>query len=168
MNILSDQKKCSKVSLKDDTLLKFAINQEKHVDKVVKNFVESKSVTEKVRISLKPVGTRPGIMYGSCKVHKASVGNCPPFRPILSALNTPTYKLAKFLVPILKPLTTNEFTVKDSFHFAEEIVDLQHDLFMGSLDVHSLFTNIPLEETIEICTNELFKDSETVETLSKT
>ena len=86
----------------------------------------------------------------------------------MSALNTPTYKLAKCLVPILKPLTTNEFTVKDSFHFAEEIVDQQHDLFMGSLDVDSLFTNIPLEETIEICTNELFKESETVEGLSKT
>ena len=39
---------------------------------------------------------------------------------------------------------------------------------MGSLDVDSLFTNIPLEETIEICTNELFKESETVEGLSKT
>ena len=38
---------------------------------------------------------------------------------------------------------------------------------MGSLDVDSLFTNIPLEETIEICTNELFKESETVESLSK-
>ena len=74
----------------------------------------------------------------------------------------------KFLVPILKPLTTNKFPVKDSFHFAEEIVDQQHDLFMGSLDVDSLFTNIPLEETIEICTNELFKESETVEGLSKT
>ena len=84
------------------------------------------------------------------------------------ALNTPTYKLAKFLVTFLKPLTTNEFTVKDSFHFAQEIVDQQHDLFMGSLDVDSLFTNIPLEETIEICTNELFKESETVEGLSKT
>ena len=106
-------------------------------------------------------------MYGSYKVHKASVGNCPPFRPIFSALNTPTYKLAKFLVPILKPLTTNEFTVKDSFHFAEEIVDQQH-LFIGSLDVDSLFTNIPLEETFEICTNELFKESETIESLSKT
>ena len=93
--------------------------------------------------SLKPVGTRPGVMYGSSKVHKASVGNCPPFRPILSALNTPTYKLAKFLVPILKPLTTNEFTVKGPFHFAEEIVHKQHDLFMSSLDVDSLFTNIP-------------------------
>ena len=86
----------------------------------------------------------------------------------MSALNTPTYNLAKFLVPILKPLTTNEFTVKDSFHFAEEIVDQQHDLFMGSLDVDSLFTNKPLEETIEICTSELFKESETVEGLSKT
>ena len=41
-DILSDQKKFSKVSLKDDTLLNFAINQEKHVDKVLKKFVESK------------------------------------------------------------------------------------------------------------------------------
>ena len=125
-------------------------------------------MTKKTRKSLKPVSTRTEVMYGLCKVHKASVGNYPPFRPILSALNTPFYKLAEYLVPILKPLTTNEFTVKDSFHFAEEIVDQQHDLFMGSLDVDSLFTNIPLEETIEICTNELFKESETVEGLSKT
>ena len=94
-------------------------------------------------------------MYVSCKVHKASVGNCPPFWPILSALNTPTYKLAKFLVPILKPLTTNEFTLKDSFHFAEEIVNQQHYLFMCSLGVDSLLTYIPLEETIEMGTNEL-------------
>ena len=69
--------------------------------------------------SLKPVGTRPGIMYGLCKVHKDIIDNCPPFRPILSAINTPTYKLAKFLVPILKSLTSNEYTVKDSlFAFA--------------------------------------------------
>ena len=39
---------------------------------------------------------------------------------------------------------------------------------MASLDVDFLFTNIPLEETIEIFTNELFKESETVEGLSKT
>ena len=67
--------------------------------------------------------------------------------------------ITKFLVPILKPLTTNELTVKYSFHFAEEIVNQQHDLFMGSLDVDSLFTNIPLEETIKICTNQLFTES---------
>ena len=167
-DILSDQKKFSKVSLKDYTLLNFAVNREKHVEKVLKKLVESKSMTEKTRKSLKSVVTRPGVMYGSCKLHKASIGNCPPFQPILSALNTPTYKLVKFVVPMIKPLTTNEFTVKDSFHFAEEIVDQQHNLFMGSLDVDFLFTNISLEETIEICTNELFKESEIVEGLSKT
>ena len=50
----------------------------------------------------------------------------PAISTNFSALNTPTYKLAKFIMPILKPLTTNEFTTKDSFHFAEEIVDEQH------------------------------------------
>ena len=78
-DILSDQKKFSKVSLKDDSLLNFAINQEKYADKFFKKLVESKSVTENITEYLKPVGTRPGFMYGSCKVHKASVGNCPPF-----------------------------------------------------------------------------------------
>ena len=76
------------------------------------------------------------------------------------AINTPTYKLAKFLVPILKSLTSNEYTVKDSFAFAEEIVEHDSEFFMGSLDVDSLFTNISLEETIDICNNTLFKDTE--------
>ena len=62
-DILNDQKKISKVSLRDDTLLNFAINQEKHVDKILKKFVESKSMTEKTRKSLKPVGTRPGTVH---------------------------------------------------------------------------------------------------------
>ena len=35
-DILSDQKKFNEVSLKDDTLLNFAIDQEKHADKAVK------------------------------------------------------------------------------------------------------------------------------------
>ena len=167
-DILSDQTKFSKVSLKEDTLLNFFINQKKDFHNFLKKLVESKSMAEKTSKSLKPVGTRPGVMYDSYKVHEASVENCPPFRPILSALNTPSYKVAKFLVPILKLFTTNEFTVKGSFNFAEEIVDQQHDFFCVVLDVDSLFTNIPLKETIEIYTNELFNESETLEGLNKT
>ena len=53
-DILSDQKKFSKVSLKDDTLLIFAISQEKYLDKVLKNLLESKRMTEKTRKTLKP------------------------------------------------------------------------------------------------------------------
>ena len=38
---------------------------------------------------------------------------------------------------------------------------------MVSLDVHSLFTNMPLQEAITICVDKLFEESETVEGLSK-
>ena len=130
--------------------MNFAINQEKRVDNILKKLVASYSIFEETRRSLKPVGTRPGIMYGLRKAHKDIIDNCPPFRPILSAINTPTYKLAKFLVPILKSSTSNECTVKDSFAFAEEIVEQDSEFFMGNLDVDSLFTNIPLGEPIDI------------------
>ena len=95
------------------------------------------------------------------------VYTCPPFRPILSAIGTPTYKIAKFLVPVLNCLTVNEFTIKDSFAFAKEIVDQDSSLFMASLDVDSLFTNIPLDETINICTESIFNESDFVEGLNK-
>ena len=38
---------------------------------------------------------------------------------------------------------------------------------MASLDVDSLFTNIPLDETINICTESIFNESDTVEGLNK-
>ena len=67
----------------------------------------------------------------------------------------------------LSSITFNEFTVKDSFAFAEEIVHQDGKLFMRSLDVDSLFTNIPLKETINICTNLLYKNVDVVEGINK-
>ena len=68
---------------------------------------------------LRPVGSKPGIMYGLCKVPKynSSTNDIPPFRPILSAISIATYNLAKFFVPILQEFTVNEYTVSDSFSF---------------------------------------------------
>ena len=55
---------------------------------------------------LKPFGSNPGVMYGLCKVYKVSTDNdnVPPFHPILSAIGTCSYNLAKVFVPILKKL----------------------------------------------------------------
>ena len=39
---------------------------------------------------------------------------------------------------------------------------------MASLDVGSLFTNVPLEETIDICVNELLNKKQITEILSLT
>ena len=104
-------------------------------------------------------------MYGLCKGHKQEVDGCPTFRSILSALQTLTCNFAKFLVPILDTLTGNEYTVKDSFHFGEEIYKEDPSLSMGILDVDSLFTNIPVDKTIDICINQLFEN--TIEGLTK-
>ena len=56
-----------------------------------------------------------GVEYGLCKVHKAIVDGCPPFRPILSATGTLTYEIAKFLVSILCFLTIDKLTYKDTY-----------------------------------------------------
>ena len=70
---------------------------------------------------ISPLGCHPEISYIQAKIHKPVIDNCPSFRPILDAINTPSYKLVKFLVPILSPLAINEYTVKDSFAYAKEI-----------------------------------------------
>ena len=52
-------------------------------------------------------------------------------------------------MPILSPLASNEYTVKDSFVLAKEITKTDCNFAMASLDVESFLTNIPLEEKIE-------------------
>ena len=124
---------------------------------------------------LKPDGSKPGIMYGLCKVHKynSCTNDIRPFRPILSAIGTAIYNLAKFFVPILKELpilkefTVNEYTVSDLFSFCMEIKDKDSSLFMALFNIQSLFTNIPLDETINICVDRAFQNKRKVKGLLK-
>lgn len=67
----------------------------------------------------------------------------------------------------MKPHTTNEYTVKDTFDFVSMLDGKDHRLVMGSLDVESLFTNIPLQETIDIVTNKVFEKKRKVNGISK-
>ena len=118
-------------------------------------------------MDLHTVGSRPGILYGRAKIHKPIEDGVPPFRLILSDIGTPTYKLAKFFVPLLAPLTSNEYTIKDSFSFAEELLSFNSNLVMASFDVESLFTNIPLKETIDLCVDILFYDRTNIDGITK-
>ena len=140
----------------------------KHEDKLV-SFLKGikKYIGEDLYKSLYPQGSQPGIMYGSSKIHKPLVNGFPKLRPILSALNTGTYKWAAFFVLLLRHLTSNQFTLKDSFEFTKIICEQNAGLFMASLDVDSLFSNGPLEETINICVNELFKSNSSIHGLNK-
>ena len=159
-SILNDDTKFKKVSFgrKKNDELDYLLDKQEKIVTFLKGLRDSKVITQKEFDQLKPSGSQPGVLYGLCKVYKGmdTVGGSPPFRPILSAINTPSYKIAKFLVPLLSELTTNKYVAKDSFDFAKNVREQNPELFMASFDINSLFTNVPLDETINICVKKLF------------
>ena len=77
------------------------------------------------------------------------------------------HELAKWLTEVLQPVTLkySTYVIKDSFTFAGALQQSRdrtgHDLtfpnFMCSFDVCSLFTNVPLDVTIDICLDALYR-----------
>ena len=61
--------------------------------------------------------------------------------------------------------TLNEYTVRGSFSFCDEIQEQDNNLYVTSFDIESLFTNIPLDETINICVNNVFDSKKRVKRL---
>ena len=94
----------------------------------------------------------PGYIYGNVKIHKE--GN--PIRPIISQISTPTYELSKTLDNIIKPYIPSKYMLKSR----EELLGILHSNTpqgqIASLDVTSLFTNVPVEDTIEIILDKVY------------
>ena len=76
----------------------------KNINNYLKRLQKSGTLSTKQYEKINTVGSRPGILYGLFKVHKAITDVCLPFTPILSSIGTPSYKLAKFLVPKLSSI----------------------------------------------------------------
>ena len=71
------------------------------------------------------------------------------------------HALAKYLVAVIDPVLQlySNNCMKDSFTFAKEMQDLQmhpKKTFLCSFDIRSLYTNVPLVETIQICADSLY------------
>ena len=119
------------------------------------------SLSEDTYRKIRPVGSKCGTYYGLPKIHKCQIPGQVAGRPIISAIGTYTYNLAKWLVSILKPLKEDSrFTVKDTFDFCTRFKKLKHlhHLKMISFDVKSLFTNVPTDEVIKIILDKAFSD----------
>ena len=120
--LLKDSSKFKNIPIAPNKDLNYIINSEKRVTDLLKKLKNKNVISEETYNKLRPVGSKPGTLYGSAKVHKPLINGLPPFRPILLAIGTPTYTLAKLLVPVLSDITQNEFIVKDSFTFVDEIL----------------------------------------------
>ena len=85
-----------------------------------------------------------------------------PLRPIVSNINTLTYNLVKFLSKLLSSLRQSDHNVrstKDLIHNIKE-ENIPTGYKMVSFNVKSLFTNVPLGQTINITLKRIYDDNE--------
>ena len=116
-----------------------------------------------------PDGSAPARIYRLLKVNKlaseiffSSIDSNPsflPFRPIVSSIKTYNYNIFQYLCNLLSLHTAHEFSSKNTFSFVNEIKEIDlSGCFVVSYDVTSLFTNIPLNETIDIAIDTILND----------
>ena len=78
-------------------------------------------------------------------------------------IGTPEYQLAKFLDSIIKSYIPDSYMLHSTDHFLDELNNFQFkaDHKLVSFDVQSLFTNVPLDETINIIADYIYsKDNQ--------
>ena len=111
---------------------------------------------------LYPSGCVPARVYGMPKVHKfSSSDSFPKIFNILSSIGTFSYNLVCFLCDLLSPLVPNDYSCKNTFSFVSQIKNTNlSKTFLVSYNVTSLFTNIPLQEIIDIAVSLIFKHNQ--------
>ena len=138
----------------------------KPVTKIIDSLLRSKFINEKQRKYL--IGEdepKPRRFYVLPKIHKDPATwtvpfEIPPGRPIVSDCGSETYYTAEFLDYFLNPLSTKHPSyIKDTYHFVETIKSLTvpSECLLFSMDVKSLYTNIPIPEGIQCIKNTLEK-----------
>ena len=109
-------------------------------------------VDEKAYRYLLDGGTRTPIFYILPKIHKR-FEKIPPRRPIVSSVNSPTEKISQLIDIVLQPYAqSGESFILDTGDFLTKIKDLElnDEDWLFTMDVSSLYTNIPHHEGIKV------------------
>ena len=136
------------------TCLDALCTKDKHIKKNIAANMESLAHSASKQVEL----------YGTAKTHKFN--NIQEmnkeklkFRAIIDQTGTYSYNTAQVISQYLKPLCKNEFKINDTQSFAVDIKNiqpLQEDEEDVSYDVESLFTNIPINETIDYILDQIY------------
>ena len=152
-DILSDN---TKFKVINNDIIKLTHKLENKVNRFLRTIKCKGIISEEEFKVISSSGSKPGILYGLPKIHKQ---DCP-IRPIMSAISTHTYKMSKFIIPYISQWSKNEYTIYDSFSFTNEIINFKNNNYiMASFDIKSLYTNVPLNETINIILDQAFHNN---------
>ena len=110
---------------------------------------------------LYPSGSATARIYGTPKMHKfCSSVSFFKLRPIVLYIGTFNCNLTCFLCDLLSLLVPNDYPCKDIFSFVSQIKNASFSKkCIVFYHVTSVFTNIPLQETIDIDINLIFNHS---------
>ena len=117
--------------------------------KQLKALKDNKCTDNKLYYYLKPTDSPAPRFYGQSKTLKPGV----PIRPNVSYSGSPLYNLKKYITNILKAYVKVEnSSTKNSFTFSNCIrnVPIEDYEIMVSFDFTSLYTNIPVIDTLNI------------------
>lgn len=121
---------------------------QKRANDIFALLVKSELLTRQQSFYWKKQTAVPPKAYGLLKFHKPNW----PLRPIISDLNGPLRSISKFISPFLKPFfQDNPYDVRNSIELKDTLsyLTLGPDDILISLDVSSLFTNVPVELVLD-------------------
>ena len=118
----------------------------------------SKSEVDQMR----PKNEIPARAHGLLEIHKTFI-NIPKFRTIIDTTGSNHDLVGQYVAQLLYPMKNNEFTLKDSFEVVNHIQDIPSSLFLNGykyvpFDVESLFTKVPIKETINAIPSQIYND----------
>jgi len=89
------------------------------------------------------------------KLHKTD----KPIRPLINSKTAPNYKIGKIITKILKEKLQleNKYNIKNSIQLTENLINTQisSDTKLYSFDITNMYTNIPVDNTINLIENTL-------------
>ena len=134
---------------KSDVLVKSEDSFNKKLMQLMKNDKISQDFYSRVRST----GAQPARLYGLAKVHKQNT----PLRPILSLPGSCYENLTEELSKLFDKVPSAGIeTNTEKIKAALQSISLDDDEVLVSLDVVSLYTNVPVKESIEIAAEILY------------
>ena len=124
---------------------------QERVTTYVQRMLKDGYIDEKTKQYLIQTNVKPGRFYILPKIHKT--GN--PGRPIVSSNAHPTERISQFIDFHINPLVASlDSHIKDTTDFLNKLANLAtlpNNALLVTLDVSSLYTNIPHNEGIDAC-----------------